>query len=109
MAKEIPGHSRQETNMVLGSQHPDKGGHLHSLDSKSRGVSKIKVGSPDMENQTRKTLKTPRLYKKDAKAAEKSNARVQAGKTDSHLKGNMIIWQHTYGTKKKLQHEQTSI
>ena len=33
------------------------------------------------------------------KVAEKYNARVQARKTDTHLKGNMIIWNHTYGAK----------
>jgi len=87
VAKEIPGHSRQETNMVLGSQCPDKGRHLPTLDSKSRGVSKIKMGSPDMENQTSKMLKLPDCIKRMLKAAKKiQNARVQARKTDSHLK-----------------------
>jgi len=33
------------------------------------------------------------------KAAKKYNTRVQERKTDSHLKGNMIIWHHTYGAK----------
>jgi len=56
---------------VLGSQCPDKGRCLPTLDSKSRGVRKIKIGSPDMALQTRKTLKTPRLYKKDAQGSQK--------------------------------------
>ena len=45
-----------------------------------------------MEDQARKTLKTPGLHKK-------YNARVQARKTDTSLKENMIIWHHIYGTR----------
>jgi len=43
------------------------------------------------------------------KAARKYNARVQARKTDSCLKGNMIIWHHTYGAKNNYNMNQTSI
>ena len=32
-------------------------------------------------------------------AAEKYNASIQARKTDTHLKGNIIIWCNTYGAK----------
>src|SRR5882724_5715000 len=60
-----------------------------------RVVSKIKMGSPDMENQTRKTPKLPICIKMMLQAAEKYNTRVQARKTDLCLKGNMIIW-HLY-------------
>jgi len=33
------------------------------------------------------------------KVAKKYHTRVQVRKTDSCLKGNMIIWHHTYGAK----------
>ena len=43
--------------------------------------------------------KLPDFIKRVLKASEKYNTRVQAIKTDSHLKGNMIIWHHIYGAK----------
>jgi len=48
-----------------------QGDTYSTLDSKSGGISKAKVGSPDMENQTGKALKTHRLYKEDAKGSQK--------------------------------------
>jgi len=54
--------------------------------------------------QTRRTRqgkhwKLPDCIKRMLKVAEKYNVRVQARKTDPSLKGNMIIWHHTYGAK----------
>src|SRR5882724_1724931 len=46
-----------------------------------------------------KLSKLSDCIKRMLKAAEKYNARVQARKTDSHLKENMILWHHTYGAK----------
>ena len=46
-----------------------------------------------------KHSKLPDCIKRMLKAAKKYNARVQSRNTDTHLKGNMIIWHHTYGAK----------
>src|SRR5882724_9889379 len=46
-----------------------------------------------------KHSKLPDCIKRMLKVAEKYNVRVQARKTDPSLKGNMIIWHHTYGAK----------
>src|SRR5882724_6958652 len=46
-----------------------------------------------------KHSKLPDCIKRMLKVAEKYNTRVQVRKTDSCLKGNMIIWHHTYGAR----------
>ena len=46
-----------------------------------------------------KHSKLPDCIKRMLMAAEKYNASIQARKTDTHLKGNIIIWCNTYGAK----------
>src|SRR5882724_1816806 len=85
--------------MVLGSRHPNKGRRLPALNSKSRGTSKLKQALQTWRTRQGKHSKLPDCIKRILKTAEKYNARVQARKTDTSLKENMIIWHHIYGTR----------
>jgi len=74
-----------------------------------RGVSKIKMGTPNMENQTRKHSKLPDCIKRMLKAARKIQCQGPGKKNRLMPKRNMINGTTPMEPKINYKHEQTSI
>jgi len=72
--------------------------YLHSTPRVEESA-RLKCALQTWRTRQGKHSKHPDCIKRMLKAAKKYNTRVQARKTDSCLKGNMIIWHHTYGAK----------
>jgi len=72
--------------------------YLHST-PRVEELARLKWALQTWRTRQGKHSKLPDCIKRMLKVAEKYNVRVQARKTDPSLKGNMIIWHHTYGAK----------